>query len=131
MTTVSGHRYASPTTTSTSALSPQLLPRSTSEIKLERESTCQSNENERRLMFLSMITYPAHLTTTAQEELQRPSYKSGNVPSLPLTVKAFNELWRHAFRNDMIRRQDLPQRSRGGHRVDAMHVDMASDIDDD
>eukprot|EP00965_Chrysotila_dentata_P058873 1953774-Pleurochrysis_carterae.AAC.1 len=31
----------------------------------------------------------------------------------------------------MIRRQDPPQRSRGGHRVDAMNVDAASDIDDD
>eukprot|EP00965_Chrysotila_dentata_P011011 358162-Pleurochrysis_carterae.AAC.1 len=31
----------------------------------------------------------------------------------------------------MIRRQDPPQRYRGGHRVDAMHVDPASDIDDD
>eukprot|EP00965_Chrysotila_dentata_P087751 2897324-Pleurochrysis_carterae.AAC.1 len=31
----------------------------------------------------------------------------------------------------MIRRQDPPQRSRGGHRVDAMYVDTASDIDDD
>eukprot|EP00965_Chrysotila_dentata_P150969 4988733-Pleurochrysis_carterae.AAC.1 len=31
----------------------------------------------------------------------------------------------------MIRRQDPPQRSCGGHRVDAMHVDMTSDIDDD
>eukprot|EP00965_Chrysotila_dentata_P007406 240119-Pleurochrysis_carterae.AAC.1 len=31
----------------------------------------------------------------------------------------------------MIRRQDPPQRSRGGHRVDAMHLDTASDIDDD
>eukprot|EP00965_Chrysotila_dentata_P090253 2978298-Pleurochrysis_carterae.AAC.1 len=30
----------------------------------------------------------------------------------------------------MIRRQDPPQRSRGGYRVDAMHVDTASDIDD-
>eukprot|EP00965_Chrysotila_dentata_P024315 805388-Pleurochrysis_carterae.AAC.1 len=31
----------------------------------------------------------------------------------------------------MIRRQDPPLRSRGGHRVDAMHVGTASDIDDD
>eukprot|EP00965_Chrysotila_dentata_P127093 4203824-Pleurochrysis_carterae.AAC.1 len=31
----------------------------------------------------------------------------------------------------MIRRQDPPQRSRGGHRLDAMHVDTASDIDGD
>eukprot|EP00965_Chrysotila_dentata_P142512 4711170-Pleurochrysis_carterae.AAC.1 len=31
----------------------------------------------------------------------------------------------------MIRRQDPPQRSRSGHRVDAMHIDTASDIDDD
>eukprot|EP00965_Chrysotila_dentata_P103128 3404898-Pleurochrysis_carterae.AAC.1 len=31
----------------------------------------------------------------------------------------------------MIRRQDPPQRSSGRHRVDAMHVDTASDIDDD
>eukprot|EP00965_Chrysotila_dentata_P176006 5811328-Pleurochrysis_carterae.AAC.1 len=31
----------------------------------------------------------------------------------------------------MIRRQDSPQRSRGGHRVDAMHVGTASEIDDD
>eukprot|EP00965_Chrysotila_dentata_P179495 5927183-Pleurochrysis_carterae.AAC.1 len=31
----------------------------------------------------------------------------------------------------MIRRQDPPQRSRGGHRVAAMHVESASDIDDD
>eukprot|EP00965_Chrysotila_dentata_P110563 3652990-Pleurochrysis_carterae.AAC.1 len=32
----------------------------------------------------------------------------------------------------MGRRQDPPQRSRGDHRVDAMHVvDTASDIDDD
>eukprot|EP00965_Chrysotila_dentata_P036064 1200365-Pleurochrysis_carterae.AAC.1 len=31
----------------------------------------------------------------------------------------------------MIRRQDPPQRSRGGHRVDATHVATASDIDDD
>eukprot|EP00965_Chrysotila_dentata_P082298 2716371-Pleurochrysis_carterae.AAC.1 len=30
----------------------------------------------------------------------------------------------------MIRRQDPPQRSCGGHRVDAMHIDTASDIDD-
>eukprot|EP00965_Chrysotila_dentata_P075122 2481472-Pleurochrysis_carterae.AAC.1 len=30
----------------------------------------------------------------------------------------------------MIRRQDPPQGSRGGHRVYAMHVDTASDIDD-
>eukprot|EP00965_Chrysotila_dentata_P150421 4968730-Pleurochrysis_carterae.AAC.1 len=78
-----------------------------------------------------MITYPAHLATNAQEEVQRPSYKTGNVPSLPLTVKAVDELWRHAFRNNMISCQDPPQRSRGGHRVDAMHVDTASDIDDD
>eukprot|EP00965_Chrysotila_dentata_P043228 1436168-Pleurochrysis_carterae.AAC.1 len=62
-----------------------------------------------------MITYPAHLVTNAhQEELQRPSHKNGNVPSLPLTVKAFDELWRYAFRNNMTRRQDPPQRSRGG-----------------
>eukprot|EP00965_Chrysotila_dentata_P047432 1573414-Pleurochrysis_carterae.AAC.1 len=79
-----------------------------------------------------MITYPAHLATEAQqEELQRPSYKNGNVPSLALASKAFDELWRHAFRNSMIRRQDPPQRSRGGYRVDGMHVDTASDIDDD
>eukprot|EP00965_Chrysotila_dentata_P147237 4861330-Pleurochrysis_carterae.AAC.1 len=78
-----------------------------------------------------MITYPARLATKAQEELQRPSYKTGNVPSLALTVKAFDELLRHAFRNNTIRRQDPPQRSRGCHRVDAMHVDTASDIDDD
>eukprot|EP00965_Chrysotila_dentata_P044479 1478892-Pleurochrysis_carterae.AAC.1 len=32
-----------------------------------------------------MITYPAHLATKAQEELQCPCYKNGNVPSLPLT----------------------------------------------
>eukprot|EP00965_Chrysotila_dentata_P002659 86661-Pleurochrysis_carterae.AAC.1 len=63
-----------------------------------------------------MITYPAHLATKAQEELQRPFYKNCNVPSLPLTAKAFDELWRHAFRKNMIRRQDPPQRSRGGHR---------------
>eukprot|EP00965_Chrysotila_dentata_P077966 2571332-Pleurochrysis_carterae.AAC.1 len=32
----------------------------------------------------------------------------------------------------MIRRQDPPQRSRGdGHRIDKMHADTASDIDDD
>eukprot|EP00965_Chrysotila_dentata_P168778 5573345-Pleurochrysis_carterae.AAC.1 len=31
----------------------------------------------------------------------------------------------------MIRRQDPPQRSRGGHRVDTMYVDTTSDIDDD
>eukprot|EP00965_Chrysotila_dentata_P007748 252807-Pleurochrysis_carterae.AAC.1 len=67
----------------------------------------------------------------AQEKLQLPSYKNGNVPSLPLTVTAFDELWRHAFSNNMIRRQDPPQRSRGGHRIDTMHVESASDIDDD
>eukprot|EP00965_Chrysotila_dentata_P156067 5156292-Pleurochrysis_carterae.AAC.2 len=79
-----------------------------------------------------MITYPAHLATKVQEELQHPSYKNVNVPSLPLTVKAFDELWRHACRNSIIRRQDPPlRRSRGGHRVDAMLVDTASDIDDD
>eukprot|EP00965_Chrysotila_dentata_P065664 2176117-Pleurochrysis_carterae.AAC.1 len=74
-----------------------------------------------------MITYSAHLAIKAQEELQRPSYKNGNVPSLPLTVKAFDAV----ACNNMIRRQDPPQRSRGGHRIDAMHVDTASDIDDD
>eukprot|EP00965_Chrysotila_dentata_P088411 2919800-Pleurochrysis_carterae.AAC.1 len=78
-----------------------------------------------------MITYPAHLATKAQEELQRPFYKNGKVPSLPLPVTAFDELWRHAFRNNMIRRHDPPQRSRGSHRVDAMHDDTASDIDGD
>eukprot|EP00965_Chrysotila_dentata_P246227 6207034-Pleurochrysis_carterae.AAC.1 len=78
-----------------------------------------------------MTAFLTYLATKAQEELQRPSYKNGNVPSLSLTVKAFDELCRHAFRNDMIRRQDPPQRSRGGHRVEAMHVDTASDIDDD
>eukprot|EP00965_Chrysotila_dentata_P163632 5403201-Pleurochrysis_carterae.AAC.1 len=31
----------------------------------------------------------------------------------------------------MIRRQDPPQHSRGGHCVDATHVDAASDIDTD
>eukprot|EP00965_Chrysotila_dentata_P175486 5792670-Pleurochrysis_carterae.AAC.1 len=31
----------------------------------------------------------------------------------------------------MIRLQDPPQRPRGGHRVGVMHVDTASDIDDD
>eukprot|EP00965_Chrysotila_dentata_P122436 4046360-Pleurochrysis_carterae.AAC.1 len=31
----------------------------------------------------------------------------------------------------MTRRQDPPQRSRGGHRVDAMDVESASDIDDE
>eukprot|EP00965_Chrysotila_dentata_P209916 6185577-Pleurochrysis_carterae.AAC.1 len=31
----------------------------------------------------------------------------------------------------MILCQDPPQRSRGGHRIDAMHVDTSSDIDDD
>eukprot|EP00965_Chrysotila_dentata_P088596 2925691-Pleurochrysis_carterae.AAC.1 len=31
----------------------------------------------------------------------------------------------------MIRRQDPPQRTRGRHCVDAMHVDTASDIDND
>eukprot|EP00965_Chrysotila_dentata_P041091 1363146-Pleurochrysis_carterae.AAC.1 len=78
---------------------------------------------------LSVITYPAHMATKAQEELQRPSYKNGNVPSLLLTAKAVGKLWRHAFCNNMIFRQDPPQRSRGGHRVtDAMHVDTASDI---
>eukprot|EP00965_Chrysotila_dentata_P005743 189438-Pleurochrysis_carterae.AAC.1 len=35
------------------------------------------------------------------------------------------------FRNNMIRRQAPPQRSHGGDRVDAMHVDTASDIEDD
>eukprot|EP00965_Chrysotila_dentata_P037786 1256540-Pleurochrysis_carterae.AAC.1 len=30
----------------------------------------------------------------------------------------------------MIRRQDPPKRSRGGHHVDVMHVDTKSDIDD-
>eukprot|EP00965_Chrysotila_dentata_P000454 15360-Pleurochrysis_carterae.AAC.1 len=60
-----------------------------------------------------MITYPAHLATKAQEELQRPSYKTGSNPSFPMTVKAFDELRRHAFRNGMIRHQAPPQRSRG------------------
>eukprot|EP00965_Chrysotila_dentata_P038602 1281720-Pleurochrysis_carterae.AAC.1 len=31
----------------------------------------------------------------------------------------------------MMFRQHSPQRSRGGHRADAMHVNTASDIDDD
>eukprot|EP00965_Chrysotila_dentata_P068326 2259492-Pleurochrysis_carterae.AAC.2 len=33
------------------------------QINLERESTRQFNESKRRLKFLSMITYPAHLAT--------------------------------------------------------------------
>eukprot|EP00965_Chrysotila_dentata_P203842 6181982-Pleurochrysis_carterae.AAC.2 len=48
------------------------------------------------------------------------------------STNAFDELWRHAFR---IQQHGLPPRSaqcsRGGHCVDAMHVDTASDIDDD
>eukprot|EP00965_Chrysotila_dentata_P199293 6179293-Pleurochrysis_carterae.AAC.2 len=70
-------------------------------INLERKLTRQYSNNERRLKFLSMIAYPAQLATKAQEELQRTTYKNGNVPSLPLTVKAFDELWREAFRNNM------------------------------
>eukprot|EP00965_Chrysotila_dentata_P211788 6186641-Pleurochrysis_carterae.AAC.2 len=60
----------------------------------------------RRRNFLSMLTYPAHLATKAQKEIQRPSEKNGNASLLPLTVKAFDELWRQAFRNNMIRHQD-------------------------
>eukprot|EP00965_Chrysotila_dentata_P108508 3583390-Pleurochrysis_carterae.AAC.1 len=60
-----------------------------------------------------MITYPAHLATKAQEEVQRPSHKTGSNSSFPLAVKAFDKLWRHAFRNGMIRHQAPPQRSRG------------------
>eukprot|EP00965_Chrysotila_dentata_P219639 6191255-Pleurochrysis_carterae.AAC.1 len=73
-----------------------------------------------------MITYPADLATKAQKELQHQSNKNGNVPLLPLTVKAFNELLRQAFGNNMISCQDAPQRSRGGHCVDAMHIDTTS-----
>eukprot|EP00965_Chrysotila_dentata_P084067 2775023-Pleurochrysis_carterae.AAC.2 len=50
--------------------------------------------------------------------------------NLALTVKAFDELLRQAFCNGMIRQQAPPQRSRGGHRVDAMHVDAAGDEKD-
>eukprot|EP00965_Chrysotila_dentata_P055670 1846667-Pleurochrysis_carterae.AAC.1 len=78
-----------------------------------------------------MITYPAHLATKTQETFQRPKYKKSNDSLLRLTAKAFDKLFRHAFRNNMICGQDSPQRSRGCHLVDATHVDTASDIDDD
>eukprot|EP00965_Chrysotila_dentata_P094662 3130398-Pleurochrysis_carterae.AAC.2 len=82
--------HASPTSASISA---QIFAK-INQINLEREPTSQPNENERRLKFLSMISYPAHLATNAQKKLQRPSYNNSNVPSLPLTVKAFDKLWR-------------------------------------
>eukprot|EP00965_Chrysotila_dentata_P100412 3318087-Pleurochrysis_carterae.AAC.1 len=87
MTTVSGHRCTSPTLASTSALSPRLLPRSIKSTLSASQPASSTITNAAS----SMITYPAHLATKAQEELQRPSYKNSNVPSLPLTVKAFDE----------------------------------------
>eukprot|EP00965_Chrysotila_dentata_P256362 6212518-Pleurochrysis_carterae.AAC.2 len=72
------------------------------QLNLECKSTRQYNENKCRLKFLSLITFPAHLTAKVQEELQRPCYKISNILLLPLTVKAFDYLWRHAFRNNMI-----------------------------
>eukprot|EP00965_Chrysotila_dentata_P148929 4918201-Pleurochrysis_carterae.AAC.1 len=96
----------------------------------EREFARQFSEKERRLKYLSMITYPAHLATKAQEELQCPSYKVGCSPSFPLAVKAFDELWRHAFRNGMIRQQAPTQLSCGGHRADAMHGDAGGGDND-
>jgi hypothetical protein len=77
----------------------------------EREAGRQFSEDERRLKLLSLISFPAHLVAKAQEELQRPSYKTNGNPSFSLTHKAFDELWRHAFRNGMIKAQAPPQRS--------------------
>eukprot|EP00965_Chrysotila_dentata_P165909 5477692-Pleurochrysis_carterae.AAC.1 len=97
MTTASGHRCASPTSASMSASSPKLLPRSTRSTlsAYERMSASQpfspTKQTPPQVFCESMITYPAHLATKAPEELQRPTYKNGNVPSLPLTVKAFDE----------------------------------------
>eukprot|EP00965_Chrysotila_dentata_P136555 4516041-Pleurochrysis_carterae.AAC.1 len=79
-----------------------------------------------------MITYPAHLATKAHMKNfnARPTKSATSLCVDPLTIKAFNKLWRHAFCNNMIRRQDPPQRSCGSHRVGAMHVKAASDIHD-
>eukprot|EP00965_Chrysotila_dentata_P074160 2449254-Pleurochrysis_carterae.AAC.2 len=115
MTTASGHRCASPTSALMIAPPPRLLPRSTRSTLSASQPASSKRGN----------------AASTQENLERPSYKNGNFPSLPLTVKAVDELWRHAFHNNMVRRQDLPQRSRGDNCVDAMHVNTASDIDDD
>eukprot|EP00965_Chrysotila_dentata_P039376 1309064-Pleurochrysis_carterae.AAC.1 len=84
MTTASGHRCASPTSASMTIPSPRLLPRSTRPISSATQPANSTRTNAAS-SFLSMVTYPAHLGTKVQEELQRPSYKNGNVPSLPLT----------------------------------------------
>eukprot|EP00965_Chrysotila_dentata_P017520 582134-Pleurochrysis_carterae.AAC.2 len=80
-----------------SARSSRLLPRST-------RSTLSANRHASS-MRTSAVSYPAHLATQTQKELQRPSYKVGCNPFFPLTVKAFDELWLLAFRNGMIRQQ--------------------------
>eukprot|EP00965_Chrysotila_dentata_P041710 1383050-Pleurochrysis_carterae.AAC.1 len=46
-----------------SAPSPRSSPRSTRSTLSANQRTRQFNENERRLKFMSMITYPAHLAS--------------------------------------------------------------------
>eukprot|EP00965_Chrysotila_dentata_P066782 2210803-Pleurochrysis_carterae.AAC.1 len=94
MTTVSSHRCASTTSASTSASpSPRSLQRSTRSVLSASQPASSTRTNAGSSSCESMITYPAHLATKAQKELQRPSYKNSNVPLLALTVKAFDELW--------------------------------------
>ena len=102
--------------------------------RLSQARDTPKSEEEKRLKFLSMITFPTTLASKAVDELHRPTITrvvgtGGSrtyVPDYEKTVKAFDELWRHASAQNQIRRQAPPERSRGGHRVDAFHVD---DID--
>ena len=96
-------------------------------------------EEEKRLKFLSMISFPPTLAAKAVDELHRPQLTrvegTGSnrtyVPDYDKTVKAFDELWRHAYSQNQIRRQAAPERSRGGHRVDAFQLENDDNDDDD
>ena len=102
-----------------------------------RETT--KTEEEKRLKFLSMISFPATLASKAVDELHRPTITrvtgSGAsrtyVPDYEKTVKAFDELWRHAYSQNQIRRQAAPERSRGGHGVDAADTYLLDQYNED
>ena len=65
------------------------------------------NEEQKRLRFLSCITFPTLLRDKAAAELQRPSYcrlENGiQVPDLRQTVDAFDELWRLLYARGEIK----------------------------
>eukprot|EP00975_Prorocentrum_lima_P051259 10737638-Prorocentrum_lima.AAC.1 len=81
--------------------------------RLRTPASRQFSEDSIRKKFLSLISFPEHLRDKAREELQRPSYKENRIPSLKLTVAAFDELWRHDFKEGKIKYQAPPQKSKG------------------